>query len=72
MSSAEDDDALHTWFSQSIVALSVSTSARTSPAVTSCPSFTFQVAIFPCDIVGERAGIWSSCRVLIAVRGVND
>ncbi len=37
-----------TWDSQSMVALSVSTSAITSPAAISCPSSTFHSAMLPC------------------------
>ncbi len=43
--------------STSIVALSVSISAITSPALTSSPSLTCHLARLPSVIVGERAGI---------------
>ena len=43
--------------STSIVALSVSISARTSPGFTGSPSFLSHFASLPCSIVGERAGI---------------
>ncbi len=46
--------------SNSIVALSVSISARMSPDLTSSPSFTSHLASVPSSIVGERAGILSS------------
>ena len=43
--------------SNSIVALSVSISAMTSPDFTSSPSLTSHLASVPSSIVGERAGI---------------
>jgi hypothetical protein len=43
--------------SYSIVALSVSISAMTSPEWTSSPSFFSQRAILPSVIVGDRAGM---------------
>ena len=43
--------------STSMVALSVSTSAITSPGETFSPSFFNHVAIFPSVIVGDKAGI---------------
>ena len=43
--------------STSIVALSVSISAITSPDLTKSPSFLSHLARVPCSIVGERAGI---------------
>src|SRR3546814_8217203 len=43
--------------SSSIVALSVSISAMTSPELTSSPSLTSHLASLPSVIVGERAGI---------------
>src|SRR5436305_2216532 len=43
--------------STSIVALSVSISATTSPALTASPSFLSHMARLPFSIVGERAGI---------------
>jgi hypothetical protein len=43
--------------STSIVALSVSISAMTSPALTSSPSLTSHLARFPSSMVGERAGM---------------
>src|SRR6266446_5106990 len=43
--------------STSIVALSVSISASTSPALTASPSLLIQRAIFPSVIVGDSAGI---------------
>ena len=43
--------------SNSIVALSVSISARRSPAFTLSPSLTSHFASVPSSIVGERAGI---------------
>ena len=43
--------------SSSIAALSVSTSAMTSPAATLSPSFTSQRASVPSVIVGDRAGM---------------
>src|SRR3546814_17298268 len=43
--------------STSIVALSVSISAMTSPELTSSPSLTSHLASLPSVIVGERAGI---------------
>jgi hypothetical protein len=43
--------------STSMVALSVSISARMSPALTGSPSFLSHFASLPCSIVGERAGI---------------
>ena len=43
--------------STSIVALSVSISARTSPDLTGSPSFFSHLASLPSSIVGERAGI---------------
>ena len=46
--------------SNSIVALSVSISARRSPAATASPSLTSHLVRVPCSIVGERAGILSS------------
>ena len=46
--------------SHSIVALSVSTSQYTSPGCTASPSFFFHATIFPCDIVGDNAGIRNS------------
>src|SRR5438552_12577898 len=46
--------------STSIVALSVSISARTSPALTVSPSLLTQRAILPSVIVGESAGISTS------------
>src|SRR6266853_2528204 len=46
--------------STSIVALSVSISARTSPARTVSPSLLTQRAILPSVIVGESAGISTS------------
>src|SRR3984893_8193909 len=53
--------------STSIVALSVSISARTSPERTASPSFFSHFASLPCSIVGESAGmrmfvaIWCPC-----------
>jgi hypothetical protein len=43
--------------STSIVALSVSISARTSPDFTASPSLTSHFERLPSSIVGERAGI---------------
>jgi hypothetical protein len=43
--------------SNSMVALSVSISARMSPETTSSPSFTSHLASLPSSMVGERAGI---------------
>ena len=42
--------------SSSIVALSVSISAKISPELTCWPSLTSHLTKFPCSIVGERAG----------------
>src|SRR5690606_30598071 len=53
--------------SNSIVALSVSISASTSPAETVSPSFTSQRASVPSSIVGESAGIFSSMAISIAL-----
>ncbi len=46
--------------SNSIVALSVSISARMSPDLTSSPSFTSHLARVPSSIVGDKAGIFNS------------
>ena len=46
--------------SNSIVALSVSISARMSPDFTSSPSFTSHLASVPSSMVGDKAGILSS------------
>ena len=46
--------------SNSIVALSVSISARMSPDATVSPSFTSHLASVPSSIVGDKAGILSS------------
>ena len=46
--------------SNSIVALSVSISARMSPEETVSPSFTSHLASVPSSIVGDRAGIRTS------------
>ncbi len=43
------------------VALSVSTSASTSPGPTACPSLTCHVTRLPWLIVGDSAGMLSSC-----------
>src|SRR5690606_28918105 len=62
--------------STSIVALSVSISAMTSPAETRSPSLTCHVAIFPSVMVGERAGIVMVIGILkpslIAIANVFD
>src|ERR1700712_5283715 len=50
--------------STSIVALSVSISAMTSPEVTLSPSFFSHLESVPSSIVGERAGI----RILIGIK----
>ena len=49
--------------SNSIVALSVSISARMSPDLTSSPSLTSHLASVPSSIVGDRAGILSSIAI---------
>src|SRR5436190_2199460 len=49
--------------STSIVALSVSISARTSPARTGSPTFLTQRAILPSVIVGDSAGISTSLAI---------
>ena len=49
--------------STSIVALSVSISAITSPDLTLSPSFFSHLASVPCSMVGDRAGI----RILVAM-----
>ena len=46
--------------SNSIVALSVSISAMTSPDFTASPTATSHLASVPSSIVGESAGIFSS------------
>src|SRR5579863_1700797 len=46
--------------SNSIVALSVSISAMTSPAFTASPSFLCHLAMLPSVMVGDKAGIKSS------------
>src|SRR6266700_887996 len=53
--------------STSIVALSVSISARTSPACTASPSLLTQRAILPSVIVGDSAGIstWLGIQLLL-------
>src|SRR4249919_293437 len=48
--------------SNSIVALSVSISARISPDLTSSPSLTSHLASVPSSIVGDSAGIFSELR----------
>src|SRR5262249_60525710 len=48
-----------------MVALSVSISAITSPALTASPSFLSHLARLPFSIVGESAGI----RILTGIRG---
>ena len=52
--------------SNSIVALSVSISARISPDLTLSPSLTNHLASVPSSIVGESAGIFSSIAINIA------
>src|SRR6185437_6805998 len=52
--------------SNSIVALSVSISARMSPDLTVSPSFTSQRASLPSSMVGDSAGI----RIFVATRSV--
>ena len=51
------------WHSKSTVALSVSISQKTSPALTSSPSLTVQDEIVPAVMVGDRVGspttVWS-------------
>ena len=47
--------------SSAMVALSVSMSATTSPAAIASPSLIFHSAMFPWVIVGESAGMRSSC-----------
>ena len=51
------------WHSKSTVALSVSISQKTSPALTSSPSFTLHDAIVPAVMVGDKDGspttVWS-------------
>jgi hypothetical protein len=49
--------------SNSIVALSVSISAITSPEETVSPSFTSHFAIVPSSMVGESAGMSSSVAI---------
>src|SRR5690606_22884396 len=51
--------------SNSIVALSVSISARMSPDFTVSPSFTSHLARVPSSIVGDSAGIFSSIAISI-------
>src|SRR3712207_2294288 len=60
--------------STSIVALSVSISASTSPGFTLSPSFFSHFASLPCSMVGERAGMRMSIAigdlfVVVAARG---
>jgi hypothetical protein len=50
--------------SNSIVALSVSISARMSPAETVSPSFTSHLASVPSSIVGESAGMRISVAII--------
>jgi hypothetical protein len=52
--------------STSIVALSVSISAMTSPAATLSPSFFSHLARLPSSIVGDSAGIRISIGILVS------
>ena len=52
--------------STSMVALSVSISAMTSPAVTLSPSFLSHLASLPSVMVGDSAGI----RILVGIVGI--
>ncbi|MDA8085986.1 MAG: hypothetical protein M0Z75_04735, partial [Nitrospiraceae bacterium] len=54
--------------SNSIVALSVSISARMSPERTSSPSFTSHLASLPSSIVGESAGMRISLAMIRRTR----
>src|SRR3954447_12032478 len=54
--------------STSMVALSVSISASTSPGFTGSPSFFSQRASLPCSIVGERAGMRMSVAMIARSR----
>src|SRR5215472_11020524 len=54
--------------SNSIVALSVSISASTSPALTGSPSLFSQRAILPSVIVGDRAGIKTSVVMALSLK----
>src|SRR3546814_7012167 len=62
--------------SNSIVALSVSISARMSPGFTASPGFTSHLASVPFSIVGESAGIVSSIAISVSKKefggGIDD
>ena len=63
MASGRDGRSQSFWHSKSTVALSVSISQKTSPALTSSPSATVHEAFVPAVMVGDRDGspttVWS-------------